>query len=194
MDKELFRSLARAIGGRVKSLVKQVAKDEASRVIRHFRERLNQAPGAPAPGRSADAPALPTSIPPALAGPDNEPDGTASQGGRTAAENTTQAGIAPAAALPSASGAARPADTPREAPPAAPAQPTPAERPSGPSNGAVDLNAASKDELIALPGIGEARADAIIKARPFKTVAELQDKKILPASVYQGLKDRVRVA
>jgi DNA uptake protein ComE-like DNA-binding protein len=55
----------------------------------------------------------------------------------------------------------------------------------------VNVNAASRDELIALPGIGEARADAIIKNRPFKDVSELQDRKILPAGVFATLKERI---
>ena len=44
----------------------------------------------------------------------------------------------------------------------------------------IDINAASKAELDALPGIGTARADAIIKGRPYKGKDELVSKKIIP--------------
>ncbi len=39
----------------------------------------------------------------------------------------------------------------------------------------IDINKANKDELMMLPGIGEARADAIIKARKEKPFADLKD-------------------
>ena len=50
----------------------------------------------------------------------------------------------------------------RPAPPAAPA-----------ASGQIDLNSASRDDLMTLDGIGEVRADAIIRARPFKAKTEL---------------------
>jgi competence protein ComEA len=56
----------------------------------------------------------------------------------------------------------------------------------------IDINSASKDELVAkLPGIGAARADAIIKGRPYKGKDELVQKKIIPQSVYNGIKDKI---
>ena len=55
----------------------------------------------------------------------------------------------------------------------------------------LDLNTASEKELIKLPGIAEARAKAIIKGRPYKAKDELVDRKIIPASVYEGIKERV---
>jgi DNA uptake protein ComE-like DNA-binding protein len=56
----------------------------------------------------------------------------------------------------------------------------------------IDINSAPKTELVAkLPGIGEARADAIIKGRPYKGKDELVQKKIIPQNVYDGIKDKI---
>ncbi len=54
----------------------------------------------------------------------------------------------------------------------------------------VDLNRASRAELKALPGIGEARAEAIITARaeaPFTSLTEAGERDVLPARVLAGL-------
>jgi competence protein ComEA len=59
------------------------------------------------------------------------------------------------------------------------------------STGLVDINSASAEELDALPGIGQARAAAIIKGRPYKGKDDLVNRNILPAGVYNGIKDKV---
>ncbi|HEX2555995.1 MAG TPA: helix-hairpin-helix domain-containing protein [Microvirga sp.] len=142
MNKDLIRSLAKAVGGRVKSFLVQAAKDEAARAVRHFRTRVldPQRPG--------------TAAGPALAAPLPEP--------APGSERTR----------PGEGGAATARD----------------EAPATPS---LDLNTASKDELIALPGIGAARAEAILKGRPFAAAEELVERKILPASVFEALKGRI---
>lgn len=65
--------------------------------------------------------------------------------------------------------------------------------PKGESKSAdkIDINSASAKELMTIDGIGEARAAAIIKGRPYRGKDELVSKNIIPASVYEGLKDRV---
>lgn len=55
----------------------------------------------------------------------------------------------------------------------------------------IDLNSASLDELDVLPGVGKARAEAIIKGRPYKGKDDLVSRKILPKNVYDGIKDKV---
>ena len=60
-----------------------------------------------------------------------------------------------------------------------------------PAAALLDINSASKSELDALPGIGNARAEAIIKGRPYKGKDELVQKSIIPQSVYNGIQDKI---
>lgn len=55
----------------------------------------------------------------------------------------------------------------------------------------LDLNTAAEKDLVALPKIGEAKAKAIIKARPFTGKDELVAKKILTQAEYDGIKDLI---
>ena len=54
----------------------------------------------------------------------------------------------------------------------------------------VDLNAATREELEALPGVDEATADKIIAARPMKSVHELLSKGIVTEPEYKKLFSR----
>lgn len=58
----------------------------------------------------------------------------------------------------------------------------------------IDLNSASLDALLALEGITEERARAIVENREdgcYENATELVDRKILPKMAYEKIKDKV---
>jgi competence protein ComEA len=95
---------------------------------------------------------------------------------------------------------AQKAETPKATPPApaamAPAtkaEPAPAAKADAKKE-PLDINSATKDELKALPGIGDAYADKIIKGRGkagYSGKDDLLKKKILNEKTYDGVKEMI---
>jgi len=75
----------------------------------------------------------------------------------------------------------------------APKDPKPAARPTAAESKSalIDINRPSAEDLMALKGIGEARAKAIVKGRPYARKDELVQQKIVPQSVYDDIKDQI---
>ena len=78
--------------------------------------------------------------------------------------------------------------------PKAPAKPAPAAKPAAapPAKAElIDINTATKAELSALPGIGDAYSQKIISGRPYTGKDQLKSKKIVPDATYDKIKDLI---
>ncbi|MCL4390049.1 MAG: helix-hairpin-helix domain-containing protein [Patescibacteria group bacterium] len=57
----------------------------------------------------------------------------------------------------------------------------------------ININSATAQELDALPGVGPATATKIITSRPYQSISDLIDRKVVSQSVYDKIKDAVAV-
>lgn len=57
----------------------------------------------------------------------------------------------------------------------------------------LDLNSASKDQLLRLPGVTPRQADRVIVGRPFNDPHELVTRRVMPQSEYDKIADQITV-
>jgi competence protein ComEA len=61
-------------------------------------------------------------------------------------------------------------------------------------NKPLDLNTATRDQLMSLPGMTPAEADRVIAARPYTEPHELVTRHIIPQTEYDKIADKVSVS
>src|SRR5262249_4929758 len=62
---------------------------------------------------------------------------------------------------------------------------------TAPKAAVLDINTASKADIAALPGIGDALSDKIIAGRPYTRKDQLVSKNIIPKATYDKIKDQI---
>ena len=72
---------------------------------------------------------------------------------------------------------------------AAPTTAAPTAKAAATAAATIDINTATKGQLMAVKGIGDAYAAKIIAGRPYTSKDQLWRKKVLPQGVYDRIKD-----
>jgi competence protein ComEA len=100
-------------------------------------------------------------------------------------------GLSAVLALPAAAQTTPPSKSPSPPSATAPSATSKAAAKSQPAGELVDINSATAAELDKLPGVGPARAKAIIANRPYNGKDDLTNRKIIPPNVYNQIKDKI---
>lgn len=66
-------------------------------------------------------------------------------------------------------------------------------RPTTQPQTGLDLNACSRQDLLAIPGIDDDLAERILDNRPYRSKFDLLNRMVVPESVYSQLRSRVYV-
>lgn len=61
------------------------------------------------------------------------------------------------------------------------------------TGGLVNINSATWQELDALPGIGSVTAEKIINSRPYGSINELLNKKVVTQKVFEQIKEKITI-
>jgi DNA uptake protein ComE-like DNA-binding protein len=61
----------------------------------------------------------------------------------------------------------------------------------GHGNNAININKASREDLLSLPGLSEREADRIIAERPFDDAHDLVKRRIVSEAEYSRIQDRI---
>jgi competence protein ComEA len=68
---------------------------------------------------------------------------------------------------------------------------TSAKQAAAPKAAPIDINSATKAELMTLSGIGDAYSQKIISGRPYARKDQLVSKNIIPQATYDKIKDQI---